>query len=160
MRRFKTLTVIVFALFIIILLVPAISSAITYVSLIPAVAAIATIYFGLIKYWMDSDLMFKSLFKEFNERFDALNENLNNIVADQTVKGEKTKNQIIQDYLNLCAEEYYWFSKGRIPDPVWNSWLKGIKTYLLVPEIKNLFKSELQYESSYYGFFSTIKYML
>lgn len=159
MGRFTILTIVISVLFVIILLAPALS-AITYVSLIPAAAAISTMYFGFIKYWIDSDLMFKSLFKEFNERFDELNENLNNIVVNQSIKGERTKNQIIQDYLNLCAEEYYWFSQGRIPEPVWNSWLKGIKIYLLVPEIKNLFKSELQYESSYYGFFSVIKDLL
>ena len=32
----------------------------------------------------------------------------------------------INDYFNLCAEEYYWYSKKRIDNRIWNSWKKGM----------------------------------
>lgn len=160
MDRFKIATLSAALLFILLLVAPILADKFTYISLIPAAAAVATIYFGSIKYWIDEDLMFKSLFKEFNERFDLLNENLNNIVEDKPLKGEKSSEQIIQDYLNLCAEEYYWYNKGRIPYPVWKSWSAGINSYITSPPIKAYFNGQLPFKSSYYGFLNFVEQKL
>lgn len=157
MDRFKIATIIISFLFCVLLSLPTLVVSITYVSLIPAAAAISTLYFGLIKYWIDSDLIFKSLFTEFNKRFDEINENLNNVTLGNTVSGNKTSEQIIQDYLNLCVEEYYWFKKGRIPTLVWQSWSAGINYYLTFHVIREFFDNQLLFDDSYYGFIKSTK---
>ncbi|WDZ99610.1 hypothetical protein [Mucilaginibacter sp. SJ] len=128
-----------------------------YTILIASAGVTATLYLGLVKYWIDSDGMFKSLFIEFNLRFDKLNEELNNVAEGKPLTGEKTSEQIIQDYLNLCAEEYYWFKKGRIPKAVWISWSAGINDYIVLPPIRTFFKNQLPYKDSYYGFLNFVE---
>lgn len=78
--------------------------------------------------------MHKELFTEFNKRYDALNNDLNIICTYDKAfflgfdfGDEKTRLEgIINDFFNLCAEEYYWKRKKRIPKRVWRSWEKGM----------------------------------
>jgi hypothetical protein len=128
-----------------------------YKALIASIGATSALYLGLVKYWIDSDTMFKTLFKDFNARFDLLNEDLNKIVDGTYSSNTRTIEQVIQDYLNLCAEEYYWKKKGRIPKEVWTSWLAGIHDYISKPVIKDFFKGQLSLDASYYGFLSFIE---
>lgn len=108
------------------------------------IGAIATIIAGLIIFFLsrgyykhskdiEKDRMMKELFTEFNSRYD----NLNDIVAkvskmtlkewmDLNPKKKKKYSYKINDYFNLCAEEYYWFQKKRIEDEIWNSWSYGM----------------------------------
>jgi len=133
--------------------------------LIATLAAIATFYISLNKHWLDSDAIFRSLFDAFNERFNKLNDNLNiireNALAGRSVPSElndnKTPNQVVQDYLNLCAEEYFWYQKGRIEKKIWESWKEGIRYYLEVPMIYDYFKGQEAEDKAYYGFFEYIK---
>jgi len=155
MNRFKVVTFVVTFLFVLLIIISTRNTSINYGSLITTSAAIATIYFGLIKYWVDEDLIFKSLFESFNKRFDELNKDLNAIVNGQKPV-DKTEQEIVQDYLNLCSEEYYWFKKGRIPKIVWQSWLNGIGYYLSSDIIKSYFKEQLEWDKSYYGFLNSI----
>jgi hypothetical protein len=127
-----------------------------YTPVIALGGAAGTIYFGLIKYWIDNDAIFLNLFNSFNKRFDELNEPLNLIFNNAEIKGEKTKEQIVQDYLNLCAEEYYWLMKGRIPKKVWSSWRQGIEYYLTNQSIRDYFLKEKKYSKSYYDLFKGI----
>lgn len=127
-----------------------------YVPIIAVASGLITLYMGLIKYWVDTDSIFKSLFESFNLRFDNLNENLNRIIEGKDTK-RKIKTEVIQDYLNLCAEEYFWYRKGRIPKTVWNSWLQGIDYYVENDDIKALFTDQLNQKDSYYGFLDTLK---
>jgi hypothetical protein len=130
---------------------------VNYTYLITSIGATATLYLGLVKYWVDSDAIFKSLFKDFNERFDLLNEDLNKIAEGKDLTGKYSVNQVLQNYLNLCAEEYYWVTKGRISKTVWTSWSAGIRYYLKVPVIKQYFEEQQPYDDSYYGFLKTFK---
>ena len=78
--------------------------------------------------------MQKELFTEFNMRYDKLNNDLNYICSTSNLffenfdMGEDTKRLegAINDFFNLCAEEYYWYSKKRIPKRVWKCWEKGM----------------------------------
>jgi hypothetical protein len=51
------------------------------------------------------------------------------------------KNAVI-DYFNLCAEEYFWFKKGRIDEKIWKSWQAGMKAWYKHDSIKRLWKEE------------------
>ena len=57
----------------------------------------------------------RQLFEKFNERFDKLNEFLNDIPANKSLSElEKHEERSVQDYLNLCSEEYLWRTRGLI----------------------------------------------
>jgi hypothetical protein len=95
---------------------------------------------------------FISLFKEFNSRFDKLNDDLNRI-------GERSSGEVLSasdrqnlyDYFNLCAEEYLFYQAGYIDKDVWHSWLEGMAFFARVPEIRRVWEQELRH-GSYYGF--------
>lgn len=105
--------------------------------------------------------MQKELFTEFNSRYDKLNSDLNYItsLSYESFKtfdlGQESIRQrgIINDFFNLCAEEYYWYSKKRIPKRVWISWEKGMNDIYNKSEIiQKLWEEECQNEGfiSYY----------
>jgi hypothetical protein len=117
--------------------------------------AYSAIYLGLLKQWMDHDKMFKELFLEFNHRFDKMNEDLNAIVRGDNVSEGKTKEAVIQDYINLCSEEYLWYKIGRIDKEVWDAWKKGIEYYYRnSTDIKAIFNREKAESGSYYRLFT------
>lgn len=106
--------------------------------------------------------MEKELFKEFNERYDTLNDSLE-LITDQMTIDElkltnsaienKTLHNVVIDYFNLCAEQYYWKDKKRISNKIWLAWNKGMMYYFeKFPVIKELWKDEIKNEKykSYY----------
>lgn len=101
--------------------------------------------------------MEKELFKEFNERYDKLNENILNSrklekIEEENEEHNKIKKSII-DYFNLCAEEYFWRKKERISGAIWDSWQAGMKmNYLKSKVIQKLWEEECEDEGfkSYY----------
>lgn len=95
--------------------------------------------------------LFTELFKDFNERYNALNHRLNAIaeIAEAGVQGEDR--QVLVDYFNLCAEEYLYFNAGYIDTAVWSSWTRGMKFYAQVSGIRRIWQQELE-TGSYYGF--------
>ncbi len=60
------------------------------------------------------------------------------------------------DYINMCAEEYLWYKKGRIPEEVWKAWKNGIDFYAQIPSINKVFKDQYSQRDSYYGLFDEI----
>lgn len=125
-------------------------------------AVITSIYFGVLKNKTENDKIFNELFKEFNLKYEKyfrrilmeIDNKCNVGDEDYTLDDEQT-DQVVQ-YLNLCAEEYFWYTKGRIPRKVWLSWLTGIKYYLKLPPIKRIVKEESSQKGSYYGFFDSL----
>lgn len=126
-----------------------------------------SISFGIRQYKIENDKMFKELFIFFNDKYDSkFNESLNRI--DDLTKAnpnyELKVNQgadldepaLIIDYLNLCAEEYLWFSKGRIDISVWRSWEAGMIYYLNIRSINRYILHEKPQKESYYGLFQRI----
>lgn len=83
---------------------------------------------------LSNDNLQKQLFTEFNARYDHLNDLLQYLIdlceeeetfffdsTDEEKIGEYTKANIkfkINDYFNLCSEEYYWHTKKRIDDRI------------------------------------------
>ena len=95
--------------------------------------------------------VFRSLFKEFNERYDKMNNAISDIADKGDENLEDDERKILVDYFNLCAEEYLYFSKGYIDPKVWTAWYNGMKENVLkYPRIKKFWRIESKTES-YYG---------
>ena len=95
--------------------------------------------------------LFTELFRVFNERYDRLNQRLNELaMSDGTGLGADSR-KLLMDYFNLCAEEYLYFRSGYIDEDVWRSWTHGMRVYAQVPAIREIWESELA-TGSYYGF--------
>ena len=84
----------------------------------------------------------------------------------QIKKENRRSYDIILDYLDLCAEEYFLYRhQGIVPNRVWDHWYIGMKYYFNDNGEKNIFykvlKDEIEkgkkeknrkYKNSYYGF--------
>jgi hypothetical protein len=121
-----------------------------------------SISFGFRQYKIENDKMFKELFQTFNEKYDLkFNNELNNI--EQITKKDSNYNltemqvALVMDYLNLCAEEYLWYTKGRIDETVWKSWEKGMKFYINIKSIKKVVETQKAQKDSFYGLFEKLK---
>lgn len=116
---------------------------------------------GITQYKIEDDKMFKELFKEFNTKYDdKFNDKLEGFVnkyeKDKDFKLSPKQEQLVIDYLNLCAEEYLWKTKGRIPNEVWSAWENGMVYYLNKPIINKVILREMEQKDSYYGLFEKI----
>jgi len=122
-----------------------------------------TIYYAFHSKKMAHDQMMKELFKDFNARYDKLNNNLVRLDKNKPSLDDLKKysdedydvyHQTIIDFFNLCAEEFYWYHhKKRIDQLVWNSWHKGMNYwYNNIPAIHELWDIEIQNggQTSYY----------
>lgn len=105
--------------------------------------------------------IFRVLFREFNSRYDVLNERLNEIrdrPHGEPLKPEKAGNNksdtdVLYDYFNLCAEEYMYADAGYIDSRIWIAWKSGMAYFAADPEIRTLWKHEMETQKeSYYGF--------
>lgn len=94
--------------------------------------------------------IFIELFKEFNERYDSLNDELNKILLTSESL-ESPQIQTLYDYFNLCAEEYLFYKAGFIDENIWQSWNNGMKNFAKDQRICELWEKELK-NNSYYGF--------
>lgn len=95
---------------------------------------------------------FVALFRDFNARFDHLNNRLNRIATAPVseVLGADDL-QTLYDYFNLCAEEYLFYDTGYIDEAVWKAWLRGMAYFAGKSDIRRVWESELK-QDSYYGF--------
>ncbi|RZL36349.1 MAG: hypothetical protein EOO96_07200 [Pedobacter sp.] len=118
------------------------------------VGIVITVIYSAANKKLNHQKMEKDLFKEFNERYNDLNEDLKKINKNtsteqlQTLKSEKddkkTLELVVIDYFNLCAEEYYWKKRKRISEEIWNAWHDGMMYYYNFPAVKNLWKTECE----------------
>ena len=104
----------------------------------------AAFFLGIVQLKSSNDTFKRELYSDFNRRYDELNQYLNNIIDEELCEESKSKEQVtteenntkyrkqeesccccnpnekrktdevINDYINLCAEEYFWYRKGRI----------------------------------------------
>lgn len=130
-------------------LLPALVSFEFFLSITGAIAAF--VHFLYAEHQSNTE-RFIGLFRDFNARYDSLNDRLNALLVNQggTVFGPKEQ-QLLYDYFNLCAEEYLYFKSGYIDHEVWQSWLKGLSYFASNAEIRRLWSAELE-AGSYYGF--------
>ncbi len=70
-------------------------------------------------------------------------------IADAKALEEKDR-QIVVDYINLCGEEYLFFSEGYIHQEAWRSWCAGMMYYFEREPFKDVLANELEV-NSYYG---------
>lgn len=108
---------------------------------------------------LEETRMFRELFSDFNRRYDTLNDVLNEMLMRpaplELTPDDKRK---LYDYFNLCAEEFYFFKCGYIPEKVWITWRSGMRIFLNSSEIYEILKQELD-TGSYYGMtLADIKY--
>lgn len=94
--------------------------------------------------------LFRELFKEFNARYDGMNEKLSKIVTNSNDTISDDESDLLVDYFNLCGEEYFYYRKGYIDPIVWESWFNGMLTLLANQKIYNKWLTERQ-TISYYG---------
>ncbi len=93
--------------------------------------------------------LFREIFKECNERYEAMNEVLDEISQKEPSDlSAKERAQVI-NYLNLCGEEYLYFRQGYINPVVWTAWLNGMKFLMSHPSIKLIWDQEKK-TGSYY----------
>lgn len=118
-------------------------------------AGLISFYFGLLKEKIENDKLFKELFSEFNARYNGKVNDLLNRLRDNTSAIINPKEEVLViDYFNLCAEEYLWFKKGRIPKDVWDAWKAGILANIEIQQVKEIYLKEintLTKQTSYYG---------
>jgi hypothetical protein len=127
-----------------------------------AIAAIIALYVGILKVKVEHDKFEQSLFENFNGRYnsklnDLLNKTKRKEDANKKSKPYKGKDKnLIIDYLNLCAEEYFWFKRGRISREIWLSWEAGIHQNIQLKRVKEVIEEEKKTDltkRSYYEFF-------
>lgn len=125
------------------------------------------IIYNLINYKISHEQFFKSLFSDFNNRFNNMNEDLNSIRNNEykSKKSKKSNNKrkkedVITDYLNFCSEEYLWFKKGRIEPNVWKSWCIGMSHYFNHQTFKEVLDKQRNEKESYYGLYDLIDYKI
>lgn len=112
---------------------------------------------------LSHEKMERELFKEFNERYDSLNDGLMMLSEEMNIQELKSTKlevsgkslyNIVIDYFNLCAEQYYWKKKNRISNEIWLAWNKGMMQYYKIQVVKDLWEMESEkatkkYESYY-----------
>lgn len=91
----------------------------------------------------------KDLFKEFNARYDKINYSLHKIEAKcknlkDLEENPKLKNKL-NDFFILCAEEYFWYKKGRIDEEIWLAWSDGMNDWFNgVETIRKAWEGEIK----------------
>jgi hypothetical protein len=93
--------------------------------------------------------LFKTLFTEFNARYDKLNGPLRAVTSVGSHLTDEQRDNVI-DYFNLCAEEYLFYKEGYIHNEVWRSWCCGMLWYMKHEPFINIWQEE-QTANSYYG---------
>jgi len=93
--------------------------------------------------------LFKSLFTEFNARYNDMNSALASI-AGSNRELAAAECDVIVDYFNLCAEEYLFYKEGFIHPDVWSSWCAGMLWYFQQEPFASEWARE-RTSDSYYG---------
>lgn len=125
---------------------------------ITVVGGVFSFFFVIQKQASEDIRLFRELFVDLNKRYDKMNEKLNRIASEEPTSPltEKEKD-ILNDYFNLCGEEYLYFKQGFILPEVWQSWCNGMYFFLENPRIKPMWTNE-QGSLSYYGLKTQIIY--
>ena len=121
--------------------------------LLTIVGSLISFAYFIQKQHLDEAKFINELFVQFNQRYANLNEKLNDIRENKEGFKELQSHEIdtLNDYFNLCGEEYLFYRKGYIYREVWRSWVAGMKIYYDNQRINRLWAHELSSES-YYGF--------
>ena len=100
---------------------------------------------------LDEIRLMKELITDFNSRYDDLNDKLNDILRKGDMVLDQNERATLNDYFNLCAEEYLFKELGYIDPQVWEAWYRGMEIYFKDQRICELWEQE-EKTDSYYGF--------
>ena len=114
------------------------------------VGALLSLIYFIQKQKLEELRLFRELFKEFNARYDDMNERLAAIVESMEIEVAKEEREVLVDYFNLCGEEYLYFERGYIDPKVWNAWKNGMNGIFSIPRVQRVWATERQTDS-YYG---------
>ena len=114
-----------------------------------AVGALLSIAYFLQKQKLEEMRLFREIFRECNARYDAMNEELMEIIDKPAVELTTKERARVIDYLNLCGEEYLYFKRGYIEPSVWHAWQNGMKAIVETPNIHAIWVAEKK-TGSYY----------
>lgn len=114
------------------------------------VGALLSLIYFIQKQKLEELRLFRELFKEFNERYDAMNEQLERILESKEVEISAQERETLIDYFNLCGEEHLYFIRGYIDPIVWEAWFNGMKFIFSAPRVERVWLIEKKTDS-YYG---------
>jgi hypothetical protein len=117
------------------------------------VGALGVVYF-VQKQKIEELQLFERLFTQFNVRYAAMNADLQRVATGQEADAARIRH-VLDDYFNLCAEEYLFYEQGRILPSAWRAWCRGICTYLECEQIRMYWDREVS-RDSHYGLTSDI----
>lgn len=127
---------------------------------ISVTASILALYFGLLKHQISNDEMFLKIFSDFNARYNDEFNDLLNEIRDEDRELLPAEKKLVIGYFNLCAEEYFWFKKGRLPKDIWKAWRAGILENLRIEQVFEVYQDEMKTNNerkAYYGLEDEIK---
>lgn len=123
-------------------------------AMIGIVGAVSAFGFFLVQNALESARFRRELFLQFNEKYDKLNQDLLTMLAELESQGDsalQSHKGTLEDYFNLCGEEYYYFRRGYVDTEVWRNWLRGMHWwYERHRAIRDYWNAKLD-EDSYYG---------
>ena len=111
------------------------------------VGGLSVIYF-MQKQRMDETKLFEELFSRFNERYGKMNSALQEVIAGNQVDESRVR-AVLDDYFNLCAEEYLFYQEGRIMRAAWRAWCRGMLSYLDNDRVRRYWETEVSRDSHY-----------
>ena len=123
---------------------------------LPLAGGLVGAYYFLQKQQLEELRLFERLFADFNRRYTEMNERLQLLIAGDDPLTAKDR-ALLEDYFNLCAEEYFYYTHGIIDPTVWRAWCRGILQYLQDGRIGDFWRHE-ESSDSYYGL--TLKRLL
>jgi hypothetical protein len=128
-----------------------VQSSINFGTLATVFGTFLSILYFLQKQRLEEIKLFREIFVECNKRYDKINDMLNSIVDGADNNALKPEERaILNDYFNLCGEEYLYYTQGYIFPAVWKAWYNGMKYFVNDPRIKAVWRDEMKSES-YYG---------
>jgi hypothetical protein len=118
--------------------------------LVPAVVGgcLGLVYF-VQKQKLEETQLFERLFKQFNERYAGMNDSLEDVHAGRVADAAEVR-RIVNAYFNLCAEEFLFYTQGRIHPAAWRAWCNGMLYYLQHPLFQGHWDAEVT-PGPYYG---------
>lgn len=97
---------------------------------------------------LEEERLSQRLFQELNARYRELNEPLR-LLRDSGRPPSEAERSLLADYVDLCAEQHVFATKGYVETRVWRSWCAGMLRFLEHPALRDTFAEELAGRTHY-----------
>ncbi|MDY3551742.1 hypothetical protein R5W24_000821 [Gemmata sp. JC717] len=116
------------------------------------IGVIASVIYFVQKQKLEETQLFERLFVRFNEQYSRLHEQLQQICRQdgEEILLSAQQAETLDKYFNLCAEEFLFYSEGRILTKAWSAWCRGMLIYLQNPIIARWWQQQ-ETTNSHYG---------